>query len=334
MTQPLSTAQRVIPEGQGVNVEDAARSFIRALRVANKSPRTLQTYGESIGQFAAYLSAHGMPATADGFQREHVEEFLLDLRDRGMKPATVSNRYRALRRFCGWLVTEGERTGDPMKNMEPPKIPEYAPRVLTLDELKRLVEVTGKDKSLAGRRDLALIYLFADTGARRSEIANLRLSYRDTDENGKPVGPVRSDLDLDQPAGALVKLWGKGSRERIVRIGDKAASALDRYIRLRARSSGAQSPWLWLNAKGGRLTDSGIFQAIRKRGEAADVEALYLHTFRHSAAHHWLMGGGGEVDLQTRAGWQSPQMLRRYASSTRAERSHAAHERHGLGDRL
>lgn len=318
----------------GVNVEDAAHSFIRALKVENKSPRTQQTYGESISQFAAFLRSRGMPATADGFQREHIEEFLLDLKDRGMKPATVSNRHRALKTFMKWLVIEGERDNDPMENMRPPKIPVYMPRVLTLDELKRLVETTAKDKSLAGRRDLALIYLFADTGARRSEIAGLRLAYRDADENGRAVGPVRSDVDLEQPAGALITLMGKGQRQRIVRIGDKAANSLDRYRRLRARCNGADSPWLWLNAKGGRLTDSGIFQALRKRGETAGVDALYLHTFRHTAAHHWLLDGGTEIDLQTRAGWSGPQMVARYASTTRAERSHAAHERHGLGDKL
>ncbi len=320
--------------GGGVNVEDALTSFARALRQENKSPRTLQTYGESVSQFARFLRERGMPATADGFTREHITEFLLHLRERGMKPATESNRYRALRTFCKWLVLEGERPDDPMANMRPPKLPEYTPRVLTLDELKRLVETTAKDKTLAGRRDLALIYLFADSGARRSEIANLRLAYRFEDERGNPVGPVQSDLDLEQPAGALVKLMGKGRRERIVRIGDKATTALDRYLRLRARSRGADLPWLWLNGRGERLTDSGVFQAIKKRGEAAGVDALYLHTFRHTAAHHWLLSGGPETDLETRLGWSSPQMIRRYASTTRAERSHAAHERHGLGDRL
>ena len=334
MTQTSSMGNTVSPSDSGVNVEDALNSFSRSLRVQGKSPRTLQTYGESVGQFLAFSLERGMPVTVDAFQREHVEEFLLHLQDRGMKPATVNNRYRAMRTFCKWLVAEGERADDPMARMKPPKVPEYAPRVLTLDELKRLVETTAKDRTLAGRRDLALIYMFVDTGARRSEIAGLRLAYQNITEDGNPVGPILSDLDLAQPAGALVKLWGKGGRERIVRIGDKAASAVDRYLRLRARSSGASSPWLWLNARGEKLTDSGIFQAIRKRGEAAGVDALYLHSFRHTAAHFWLLSGGGEVDLQTRAGWSSPQMLRRYASTTRSERSHAAHERFGLGDKL
>ena len=325
----------VSPAETGVNVEDALASFARALRVENKSPRTIETYGESVGQFARFCQERGMPTTADAFTREHVEEFLLSLTDRGLKPATVSNRYRGLRTFCKWLVSEGERADDPMAKMRPPKLVEYTPRVLTLDELKRLIETTAKDQTFAGRRDLALIYLFVDTGARRSEIANLRLAYRYEDERGNPVGPEQSDLDLEQPAGALVTLWGKGSRERIVRIGDRAATAVDRYLRRRrARSKGSDIPWLWLNEHGGRLTDSGIFQAIRRRGEAVGIDGLYLHSFRHTAAHHWLLAGGPETDLETRLGWTSPQMIRRYASTTRAERSHAAHERHGLGDRL
>jgi site-specific recombinase XerD len=318
----------------GVNIEDAARDFLRQLRVENKSARTLQTYGESISKFAAFLAARRMPTTADGFTREHVQEFLLDLGERGMKPATVSNRFRALKRFCGWLVDEGERTDNPMGKMSPPRIPEYQPRVLTRDELHHIKESIGKDTSFAGRRDLALFLVFADTGARRSEIAGLRLNYQYADSNGRPVGPIQSDLDLDQPAGALLTLMGKGGRERIVRIGDVAALALRRYLRLRARSKGADTPWLWLNAKGKRLTDSGAFQALRKRAEDAGIEGFYLHQMRHSAAHDWLMNGGTEIDLQSRMGWSSPAMLRRYASTTRAERSHAAHERFGLGDKL
>jgi integrase/recombinase XerC len=329
------SAKTVVLASAGVNIEDAERSFLRSLRVQGKSPRTEQSYGESIGQFAAFLRSRGMPATADGFQREHIEEFLLSLQERGLKPATVSNRFRALKTFCGWLLIEGERADNAMARMTATKLDEYVPRVLTLDELHRLVDVTSKDKTLAGRRDTALILLFADTGARRSEIAGLRLAYRDVyPATGNPVGPVKSDLDLEQPAGALLTLMGKGRRQRIVRIGDRAATALDRYLRLRARANGANSPWLWLNAKGQRLTDSGIFQALRKRGEAAGVDGLYLHSFRHTASHNWLLSGGEEGDLMARNGWSSQTMVRRYASTTRTERSHAAHERFGLGDKL
>lgn len=333
--------------GSGVNIEDAISSFARRLRVNDKKPRTIQVYSESVGQLARFLRERGMPATADGFTGEHVGEYLLNLRERGMKPSTVSVRYRALRTFSKWLVKEGERKDDPMQNIEPPRLTELQPRVLTLDELKRLVETTAKDKSLAGRRDLSLIYLFIDTGARRSEIAGLRKAYQWLDEKDRPVGPARSDLDLEQPAGALLTLWGKGDRERIVRIGDKAADALESYLRKRGESRPVQElvrdpkrgsyivyDWLWVNARRKRLTDSGIFQAIRKRGEVAGIDGIYLHAFRHSEAHDWLVSGGSEGDLMARMGWTSTAMIRRYASTTRQERAHAAHERFGLGDKL
>ena len=84
----------------------------------------------------------------------------------------------------------------------------------------------------------------------------------------------------------------------------------------------------------GRAALRSLDVAIHAFPLLAGVDALYLHTFRHTAAHHWLLDGGTEIDLQTRAGWSSPQMLRRYASTTRSERSHAAPERFGLGDKL
>ena len=108
---------------------------------------------------------------------------------------------------------------------------------------------------------------------------------------------------------------------------------MDIYNALQYRfTKTASSPQSWVYHNDGSRTPSAMRPPFADL--LAGVDALYLHTFRHTAAHHWLLDGGTEVDLQTRAGWSSPQMLRRYASTTRSERSHAAHERFGLGDKL
>ncbi len=109
--------------------------------------------------------------------------------------------------------------------------------------------------------------------------------------------------------------------------------ALDRYVRLRSRHEAAALPWLWLGRRG-RLTDSGIAQALRDRGAAAGVSMLHAHQFRHSYAHTMLAGGMQETDLMQLAGWRSREMVARYAASTRSDRAIAAARRFNPGDEL
>ncbi|MDE3076346.1 MAG: phage integrase N-terminal SAM-like domain-containing protein, partial [Chloroflexota bacterium] len=104
-------------------------SFRRSQLAENKSRRTIQTYGESLRLFAEFLVAKGMPQTLENIRREHVEAFIADLLAR-WKPATASNRYRALQVFFKWAMQEGEIKTSPMVNMKPPAIPEEPPAVL------------------------------------------------------------------------------------------------------------------------------------------------------------------------------------------------------------
>ena len=127
-------------------------------------------------------------------------------------------------------------------------------------------------------RDVALVRVFADTGCRFSEVSNLRLWY--ADERGKRL---EGDLDLDDHQ--VIHVLGKGRRPRAVPIGNKTSRALDRYLRARARHPDSEVSWLWLSRKG-RFTESGIAQAIRRRGEEAGLgDGLHPHLFRHTAAH-------------------------------------------------
>src|SRR5262249_6095184 len=101
-----------------------AGSFLRSLRAANRSVRTLDHYLEAVDQVIAFHSQRGMPTDAASVRREHVESFLVDLADQGRKPATLSNRFRALQQFFKYLVDEGEITTSPMVRMSRPRIPE------------------------------------------------------------------------------------------------------------------------------------------------------------------------------------------------------------------
>jgi site-specific recombinase XerD len=282
------------------------------LRARNVAPSTIQSYLTVGDNLLRYLLAKGMPTTASGVTRDHLEAFLADLVDR-LAPATVAKHYRSLQQMFRWLVEDGEIPESPMARMRPPQVPEQPVDIFTDEELSRLLAVC-KGNTFENRRDTALLRMLIDTGMRAGEL----------------VGLAREDLDDEQ---SVAHVMGKGRRGRAVPYGLKTADALRRYQRSRAVHPAAALPCLWLGKKGA-LSQSGLTQMLERRALEAKVDHVHPHRFRHTYAHTWLAAGGQEHDLMRLAGWRSPQMVGRYAASAGAERARDAFHKAALGDRL
>ncbi len=293
-------------------------SWKLALDAANKSPKTITSYLDSVKRLEAYLTDHELPLEAAS-----IRGFLSAERGR-TSPASAAKHYRNLRVYFNWLITEGEMKDDPMATVERPKVAAEAKPFFTQAELAALLKAT-KGSDFESRRDHAIIRVLIDTGLRLSGLAGLRFH---------PTDDKETDVFLDQ---LRLRVRLKGGDIWWVPIGSKAAAAIDRYLRSRARSSYAASPWLWIGTRGidpSHFGSSGIYAMLRRRGTQAGIQDCHPHRFRHTFADSWLALGGNVDDLMNVAGWKSIAMPLRYAKGRGIARAAEAHKRLSPGDRI
>jgi integrase/recombinase XerD len=276
--------------------QQAVERLLRQLAIERGlSKHTVAAYRRDLTGYLEVLEARGV-TDASAITGEDVAAFRAALADRGLAASSVARHLSAVKALHRWLVDERVAAEDVARDQRPPKLPQRLPKAISVSQMQRMLEVAGADADPgdgsgdgsvasdgaavdpARLRDRALLELLYATGARVSEVIAL-----DVDD----VPPA----DAEHP---LIRVTGKGAKQRLVPVGSYARAALDAWL-VRGRAAlaarGRGTPALLLGARGGRLSRQAAWEIIQRVADEAGVPGVSPHTFRHSFATHLLEGG-------------------------------------------
>ena len=284
-------------------MDRAIQDFSRYLKIErNASDHTLRNYLSDLAAFRAFL-AEGQVSEKKPAPTPHPEPpapilesidhltirgYLAFLYRKRLSKTTVARKLASLRSFFQFLLREGRVTVNHAKRVASPKREKYLPGSLNVDQAIRLMSLP-KGEERSALRDRAILETFYSTGIRLSELVALDIP----------------DIDFE---GGMVKVFGKGRKERIVPIGRKAIEAVKAYLTVRPLS--AQG--LFCNGRGGRLTGRSIDRIVKKYMKGVDRPSLTPHSLRHTFATHLLEGGADLRSVQELLGHASLSTTQRY----------------------
>jgi len=264
-----------------VNFETAKSNYLNHLRIERGlAENTLTSYQRDLSKFAGFLSSQRL--NFDSLTAEDITSFEVSLKEEGLALSSLNRVMSALKGFYKYCSIESSIT-NPMLDAITHKLPRKLPKALSIDEITKLIESAKREGDLMSPRNYAILELLYSTGARVSEI----------------VGITLSDLSLSKIGSdevSVLKLKGKGSKERFVPLGKFAISALDDYL-VRTRpglveKSAKATSALFLNSRGGRLSRQSAWQIVLDAAVATNLLGkVSPHVFRHSYATHLLDGG-------------------------------------------
>jgi len=274
-------------------VQQAVAAFLRHLDLErNASPHTVRAYGEDLEQFRVFLERTlGRAARAAEVDHLLIRGFLAHLHGRGLKKVSAARKLASLRTFFRFLCREGVLDRYPARALLSPRLERRIPSHLDEGEVAALLDVPGDgDAALRARAVLETLYA---TGIRCSELVGLDLP----------------DVDL---GARMVRVLGKGRKERVVLFGRRAQAALRAYLPARQRAR-PRSDALFVNLRGGRLTDRSIREIVAQRVKAiALTRRTSPHTLRHTFATHLLARGADLRAIQELLGHVSLSTTQRY----------------------
>jgi integrase/recombinase XerC len=317
-------------------MKQAIAKFLQYLQsVKNSSPHTILNYGKDLSQFLAYLSPPGAePPAITAITHVIIREYVGHLHDQRLEKTSIARKLASLRSFFKYCVREGMLKENPARLVPTPKLPKRIPAVLSAEEMngflnqlasapsgrtgkKRLpaqrsdsaATVKGPEETLLLSRDRALLELLYAAGLRVSELTGLNL------------------VDIDQKD-RILRVRGKGNKERIVPYGGKAQEALEKYwpvrdqlllqTSARGRRGGVPHPSaVFLNYAGRRLTQRSVGRVVKKYVRLANINwDLHPHSLRHAFATHLLADGADLRAIQELLGHSSLSTTQKYTHAS------------------
>jgi integrase/recombinase XerD len=268
-------------------VKEAVDNFLDYLAVEKGfSENTVAAYRNDLHQLASFIEAEAakrgtIPPWA-AFDRQAMLSYLLELKGRGYAATTVARKVAAVKSFFGFMVAEGVIKDNPTQGVASTKVGKSLPKPISIAQVHRLLEQPTKQSAPEAKRDRAMLELLYATGMRVSELVSLSLA----------------DLDTE---GGFVRCFGKGHKERLIPIYERAVRAVKEYL-TEARphlAHDSEEKALFLNRRGERLTRQGLWQILKGYAKSAELGTeITPHTLRHSFATHMLSGGADLRSVQ------------------------------------
>jgi len=268
-------------------VKEDIENFLTYLIVEKGfSQNTVVAYRNDLYQLASFVeeeaAKNSSPASWASFNRQGMLSYLLNLKERNYAATTTARKVAATRSFFDFMVAEGKIKDNPSHNIDSPKVGRSLPKPISVSQVRRLLEQPTKLPVPEAKRDRAILELLYASGMRVSELVGLNLENVNTE-------------------GGEVRCFGKGRKERLIPIHERAASAVEEYVkesRPRLTHDDTEKA-LFLNRRGERLTRQGLWQILKGYAKAAELEIeITPHTLRHSFATHMLSGGADLRSVQ------------------------------------